>query len=50
MFNMTGQRRQIQAGVTAVCKRFDDNYWASCEKEARFLSFIVPWLPTDGSA
>jgi acyl-CoA dehydrogenase len=36
MFNLTGEHQAIVDGVTAVCKRFTDDYWAACEKEERF--------------
>jgi acyl-CoA dehydrogenase len=29
-------RQAIRDGVAAVCKQFDDEYWAKCDEEARF--------------
>jgi acyl-CoA dehydrogenase len=29
-------RQAIRDGVVAVCKQFDDEYWAKCDEEARF--------------
>lgn len=36
---MTTQADELQAirdGVAAVCRRFDDDYWSTCDEEARF--------------
>lgn len=35
-FSLTEQQQAIDVGVRQVCARFDDNYWTSCEEEARF--------------
>jgi acyl-CoA dehydrogenase len=35
-FALSSHHRDIQDGVAAVCKRFDDDYWRACEREARF--------------
>jgi acyl-CoA dehydrogenase len=36
MFNLNDDQRAIVDGVRGVCRRFDDDYWATCEKEERF--------------
>ena len=36
MFNLTGEQRAIVDGVSAVCRRFGDDYWASREQEEQF--------------
>ncbi len=44
-------RQAIRDGVAAVCKRFDDEYWAKCDEDARFPSSITaPWRRPAGSA
>ena len=35
-FTLSDHHRDIQDGVAAVCKRFDDDYWRACERDARF--------------
>jgi acyl-CoA dehydrogenase len=48
MFNLTGEQRAIVDGVTAVCKRFGDDYWADCEKEERFPKEFHRVMADDG--
>ena len=36
MFNLTDEQRAIRDGVAAICKKFGDDYWTSCDKEERF--------------
>jgi acyl-CoA dehydrogenase len=36
MFDLTEEHRAIVEGVSAVCRRFSDDYWANCEKEEKF--------------
>jgi len=36
MLDLTEERRAIRDGVAAICRRFDDHYWAGCEKDERF--------------
>lgn len=36
MFNLTEDQQAIRDGVAALCKRFDDNYWSTCEDDHRF--------------
>jgi acyl-CoA dehydrogenase len=48
MFNLTGEQRAIVDGVTAVCKRFNDDYWACCEKDERFPKEFHRAMAADG--
>ena len=48
MFNLTSEQRAIVDGVTAVCKRFGDEYWAACEQEARFPKEFHRAMADDG--
>ena len=48
MFNFTEERVAIRDGVAAVCKRFGDDYWVECEKEARFPREFHQALASDG--
>ncbi|MCS5498243.1 acyl-CoA/acyl-ACP dehydrogenase [Cnuibacter physcomitrellae] len=48
MFNLTEDQQAIQEGVTALCKSFDDNYWSTCEQEARFPSEFHQVMARDG--
>jgi len=36
MFNLIDEQSAIVDGVSAVCRKFDDEYWATCEKDERF--------------
>ncbi|MFM8556781.1 MAG: acyl-CoA dehydrogenase family protein [Betaproteobacteria bacterium] len=36
MFKVTAEQQAIIDGVTAVCTGFGDDYWADCDREARF--------------
>ena len=36
MFRLTEEQRAIVDGVTAVCRRFGDDYWVECERDERF--------------
>jgi acyl-CoA dehydrogenase len=36
MIKLSDEQRAIRDGVVAVCKRFDDEYWSGCERDARF--------------
>lgn len=36
MFDMTPEQRAIRDGVSAVCKRFGEDYWAECDRDERF--------------
>jgi alkylation response protein AidB-like acyl-CoA dehydrogenase len=36
MRDLSDDHRALCDGVAAVCRRFDDEYWSSCEREARF--------------
>ena len=48
MFNLTEEQRAIRDGVAAVCRRFGDEYWAECEKDARFPREFHQAMATDG--
>lgn len=48
MFNLTGDQRAIVDGVAAVCKRFGDDYWATCEQEAKFPREFHRAMADDG--
>lgn len=48
MLNLTGEQRAIVDGVTAVCRRFGDDYWAACEKEERFPEDFRSAMANDG--
>ena len=36
MFDLTPDQIAIKGGVAAVCQRFGDDYWASCDRDERF--------------
>lgn len=36
MFKVNAEQQAIIDGVTAVCTRFGDDYWAECDQAARF--------------
>ncbi len=36
MFDMTAEQQAIRDGVSAVCKRFGQDYWTECDREERF--------------
>lgn len=36
MRDLSDDHRALCDGVAAVCRRFDDEYWSTCEREARF--------------
>lgn len=36
MFKVTSEQQAIIDGVTSVCTRFSDDYWAECDQAARF--------------
>lgn len=48
MFSLTAEQRAIVDGVAAVCKRFGDDYWMTCENEARFPREFHRALADDG--
>jgi acyl-CoA dehydrogenase len=48
MFNLTSEQRAIIDGVSAVCRRFGDEYWAQCEKEERFPHEFHRAMAEDG--
>ena len=48
MFNLNEEQRAIVDGVTASCRRFDDAYWSTCEKEERFPEEFHQTMAADG--
>ena len=48
MFNLNEERRAIRDGVSAVCRRFGDDYWAACEKDERFPREFHQAMAVDG--
>ncbi|MDP3519909.1 MAG: acyl-CoA dehydrogenase family protein [Hydrogenophaga sp.] len=36
MIELTPDQVAIRDGVTAVCRRFNDDYWAACDRDERF--------------
>lgn len=36
MIELTADQVAIRDGVTAVCRRFNDDYWAACDRDERF--------------
>ncbi|MGE4337334.1 MAG: acyl-CoA dehydrogenase family protein [Pigmentiphaga sp.] len=48
MFNFDTEQRAIRDGVAAVCKRFDDDYWAECDRDERFPHEFHRAMATDG--
>lgn len=48
MRKLTDDQRAIRDGVAAVCKRFDDEYWSACDREARFPFEFHKAMAADG--
>lgn len=48
MFHLTGDQRAIVDGVSAVCRRFGDDYWAKCEEDERFPKEFHRAMADDG--
>lgn len=48
MFHWDAEQRAIRDGVAAVCKRFDDDYWAECDRDERFPREFHRAMATDG--
>lgn len=48
MRKLTDEQRAIRDGVAAVCKRFDDEYWSACDREARFPFEFHKAMAADG--
>ena len=48
MIELNDDQRALRDGVAAVCKRFDDEYWAACEREARFPREFHQAMAADG--
>ncbi|KPH81385.1 acyl-CoA dehydrogenase family protein [Bosea vaviloviae] len=48
MIELNDDQKAIRDGVAAVCKRFDDEYWAECEREARFPREFHRAMAADG--
>lgn len=48
MIELNADQTAIHDGVEAVCKRFGDDYWASCDREERFPHEFHRAMATDG--
>jgi acyl-CoA dehydrogenase len=48
MIELNDDQRALCDGVAAVCKRFDDEYWAACERDARFPREFHQAMAADG--
>ena len=48
MFNLNEDHQAIIDGVTAICRRFGDDYWAKCDNEARFPEEFLQAMAQDG--
>lgn len=48
MRKLTDEQRAIRDGVAAVCKRFDDEYWSACDRDARFPFEFHKAMAADG--
>ena len=48
MFNLNPDQQAIQDGVTAVCRRFGDDYWADCDNGALFPREFHKAMAGDG--
>lgn len=48
MIELNDDQKAIRDGVAAVCKRFDDEYWGECEREARFPREFHRAMAADG--
>ena len=48
MIELNDDQKAIRDGVAAVCKRFDDEYWAECEREAKFPREFHRAMAADG--
>lgn len=48
MVNLTPDQEAIRDGVTAICARFGDDYWAECDEEARFPREFHQAMAADG--
>lgn len=48
MIDLTEDQIALCDGVAAVCKRFDDEYWSTCDREARFPTEFHRAMAADG--
>jgi acyl-CoA dehydrogenase len=48
MFKLTGEQQAIVDGVTAVCRRFGDDYWIKAEADERFPKEFHRAMADDG--
>jgi acyl-CoA dehydrogenase len=48
MFQLNADLRAIVDGVSAVCRRFTDDYWAACERDERFPREFHRAMADDG--
>lgn len=48
MIELNDDQRALCDGVAAVCRRFDDEYWAACDRDARFPREFHQAMAADG--
>lgn len=48
MIELNDDQRALCEGVAAVCRRFGDEYWSQCEREARFPREFHQAMAKDG--
>ncbi|MDM0116254.1 acyl-CoA dehydrogenase family protein [Variovorax sp. J22R133] len=48
MFDLTAEQNAIRDGVAAVCRRFGDEYWSTCDRDERFPSEFHRAMAEDG--
>jgi acyl-CoA dehydrogenase len=48
MFKLTPEQEAIVDAVSALCRRFNDDYWAGCEREERFPKEFHHAMATEG--
>jgi acyl-CoA dehydrogenase len=48
MVDLESEQAAIRDGVTAVCRRFGDDYWAACDRDERFPVEFHRAMATDG--
>ncbi|MCV9936915.1 acyl-CoA/acyl-ACP dehydrogenase [Boseaceae bacterium BT-24-1] len=48
MIELNDDQRALCDGVASVCRHFDDEYWAACERDARFPREFHQAMAADG--
>jgi acyl-CoA dehydrogenase len=48
MRGLSEEQRAIRDGVAAVCKRFNNDYWSNCDRDARFPFEFHKAMAADG--